>query len=446
MEKYFQMSDKTRTLEQQYAGLLTKRSEIEIQLVEEDYNKLLVSYEELVTATRNDEDRHREQIDGLNALVDELNRNKAENEEMQVKLLEEKKHLADTIRELEEKKSRGLEEDKQSIKKLKKEVKELNEMLGKRGHSEISEVHAVLKSVKDNLENMLDKLQESHVLHKMELEKINEEVNMLKSRNVESVDEAKNMKKDFGDIVRRGVISLKDDVIREIREEVEKLREIPEEKKCVSGPERELELLKEANLRLREENAVLSQNRKLMKEKDEIISALRENMKQKSELIDMQRTLIKGAGNENVVRGDDICNVFDEEIKAEESGNELLLLENECNNKGLEQNWKDVPVKPRLTKRKITTTATKVMDRDRKPASKPAHKPLRKPNDAKKASSGINVEVPPEVPKNGGMSGKFFVPGNLLKPENSSYFADLTFSNSSPVNIRKDKPSLPKKK
>lgn len=381
MENYFQISDKTRILEQQYADVLARKLRMETELVEEDYSDLLAAYEDLVARAACDENKHRRRIDELGAVVDQLGREKTEGSDALVQMKREMEQLSRT-REDEEKQSQKVLESLRSVRMDEDGTK-------------ISEICAVVRSVEKSLNSILNRPQEECDRHKSDLEKVRAEIAALREAREPGIEES---------------------LVNTLRKEIEWLGSLVESN---MGRD-ELKQLREANARLLQENAVLGDAERRMKEKDEIIDALKERMKQKSDVIEAQKRQLE-MREKHVVSKENVLNVFDDVLKAEESGNDLV----ECDEK-IKDFWADVPIKPKSAKPVVPKKAAK-NPRVRKPVNR-ANPKLVKP-----------AKETPAEPK------RLFVPGHLLKPENSSYFADLTFNNSSPI-IKKTQFNPPKKK
>lgn len=414
MEEYFQISDKTRTLEHQYTDLLTRKLRLETLLVEEDYNDLLVTYSELVSKTRDSKDSYKKQINDLKTMIDKLNQDNAGKEDEIRRLVEENKNLMSTVQKLDRK---NKEEDRQEEKKSKGGKKGVggfkeDEVWEIEGFKKMDEIHRIAKSVEDELQSNLRKLQEECIRYRGDTERMASEIEKLKLKNADSI---------------------------------EKIKEIKESK---ADMEDKLKRLEEENARLMKEKIYSDELRRSINEKDEIISALKENMKQKSEVIEMQRRMIGGELRESrVILNDDVCDVFDEEILKAEEGDDELELGDECNTMG--QFWNDAPIKPKAIRKKSGGPAS-TRRKTNVPKVEKARRILPKATTSiEKSKPDINTKVPDkildnkETSKASEASRKLLAPGHLLKPENSSYFADLTFNNSSPV-IKKDQ--LPKKK
>ncbi|UYI26968.1 hypothetical protein J0A71_04g08130 [Encephalitozoon cuniculi] len=413
MEEYFQISDKTRTLEHQYTDLLTRKLRLETLMVEEDYNSLVASHEELVTRTRASEDSYIRQIDDLKAMIDQLSCDGSKKEDEIRRLVEENEALTSTVQRLERKdKEKSAEEANRNRNKSLEGPGE-DGVWEAAGLRKMDEMHRIIRSVEDELRGNLSRLQEDCIRYKGDAERMRLEIEKLELKNAANV---------------------------------EKIREIKEDR---AGLEDEVKRLGLENARLARENICSEELRRSISEKDEIISALKENMRQKSEMIEIQRKMIEDASRENgIVLNDDVCNVFDEDVlKAEESGDELDLGDGYG---GKEQLWDGMAVKPRPVQKRASSASTRKKtgvpkrERSRKAPSKAA---IDKSNnrtgiDDKMVSRPMENR---EVPTTAEASKRPFIPGSLLKPENSSYFADLTFNNSSPM-IQKSHLNLPKKK
>ncbi|AFN83456.1 hypothetical protein EROM_080340 [Encephalitozoon romaleae SJ-2008] len=415
MEEYFQISDKTRTLEHQYTDLLTRKLRLETLLVEEDYNNLLVMHSELVSKARDSEDSYKKHINDLKTMIDKLNQDNAKKEDDIRRLTEENKNLMSTVQELEKKSKEESRQGERKIKGGKKGAGDLeeDEIWEVEGLKKMDEIHRIAKSLEGELQSNLSKLQEECIRYRGDTERMASEIEKLKLRNADNI---------------------------------EKINEIKENKADI---EEKLKRLEEENARLAKEKICSDELRRSINEKDEIISALKENMKQKSELIEIQRRMIGGGPQESrVILNDDVCNVFDEEILKAEEGNDELELGDECN--AMEEFWNDVPIKSKATMRKKPEGVASARRKTNAPKAEKIRRILPKAvTSIEKTKSDINTKVfdrvldNKEISKTSETSRKLLTPGHLLKPENSSYFADLTFNNSSPV-IKKDQ--LPKKR
>ncbi|KAG5860463.1 hypothetical protein KMI_01g00980 [Encephalitozoon hellem] len=413
MEEYFQISDKTRTLEHQYTDLLTRKLRMETVLVEEDYNDLLATYLELVSKARDSEDDYKRQISDLKTMVDKLSQDNAGREDDIRKLMEENKNLVGVVQNLERRnKEEGEQEEKSKGGKKGAGCLKEEGLWEMEGFKKMDEIHRIAKSVEDELRSNLNRLQEECIRYRGDTEKMASEIEKLKLKNIESIEKIKEIKESRADL------------------------------------ENKLKRLEEENTRLLKESVCFDELRRSISEKDEIISALRENMKQKSEVIEMQRKMIaEGPRESKIILNDDFCNIFDEGIlKAEEGGDELELGD-EYNTKG--QPWSDAFAKPTAEKMKAKGPVS-----IRRKASAPKVEKVRKiPSKVVKSMEKTRPDMDTrmeggildgkETPKTPEASKKLLTPGYLLRPENSSYFADLTFNNSSPI-IKKDQ--LPKKK
>lgn len=415
MEEYFQISDRTRTLEHQYTDLLARKLRLETLLVEEDYNGLVASYEALASTPR--DDGLGEQIEELRAEVERLVDDKAGLESRLKGLEEEKKGLEGVVESL----SRRIEESEQSAptgRSKRKGVRatEKDSLAEDEEARRMEEMYVTVKSVERELRSGLGRLQEECMRYKGDVERMSVEMAELRARNAESA------------------------------------RAIEEMDRSKAELEEEMKGIVKENSRLAKENVCLDELRRSLGEKDEIISALKENMRQKSEMIEMQKRLGENASRKaKVVMSEDVCNVFDDEmLKAEDSGNGLDL--DEYGGARTEERlWDDIPIKPRSVGRKTTGTAGV---RRKTGVDKGEKVPKRGP---KTVAAGTNRNKENIGNEAGGKSSagsttsrvaeppRIFALGGLLKPENSSYFADLTFNNSSPV-IKKDQLDLPKKK
>ncbi|ADM11970.2 uncharacterized protein Eint_080340 [Encephalitozoon intestinalis ATCC 50506] len=409
MEEYFRISDRTRTLEHQYTDLLTRRLRFETLLVEEDYSNLLAAHEEFISKAKTSEDNYKEQIDGLKAMVDQLNHDMAEREDNIRRLMEENINLVSMVQRLEEK-----SKEDQGVRKGLNELVE-DRLWEAQDFKKMDEMHRIVKSVEDELRSNLSKLQEDCIRYRGDTERMSSEIEKLKLKNAEHI---------------------------------EKMKEIKESRSVLEDKMKKLE---EENNRLMRENIHSDELRRFISEKDEIISALKENMRQKSEVIEMQKKMIASSPKESrVVLSNDVYNVFEEDLKAEESDGELELGDGYGTK---EQLWNDISSQP-----KPVGKSAKSLGSGRKKTAAPKREKTRKVppkltatidrsnarENADNKISGKLLDIQ-EAPKASEPSKKLFTPGFLLKPENSSYFADLTFNNSSPI-IKKDQPNLPKKR
>ncbi|KAH9410980.1 hypothetical protein HK407_09g13940 [Ordospora pajunii] len=448
MDQYFQISDRTRTLEHQYMGVLARKLKMEVLLVEEDYQELERRYAELEGAMSYMKEEHMEEVGRQN---EEIGRLCHERDLMRVKAEE----MDERNRCLMEKLKEALERKRADELRLMGEINKMNEVVRETetrikedesnenvnnamwtsGMKRMDEIYEVVKAAESKLCEMLSNMQTECDKHKSSIEKMNAEMNEMRAKHAAGMKE--------------------NEIIKESKMQAEEeLKRVRHENEVLNGK----------NLKLMEDSDALCRVTRSLEEKDEIICALKENMKQKSEVIEMQKRMIESGAQKSVVSRDVICNVFDDIIEAEESGNDLMLDEGcaDIDELGIDRQIsgvgvyglnanvtsakKDVGVITRKqpAKKSGSLGAAK---RSRMCKSKDALKAqpkvvLQKNNNVKetKANDGASMPTIKKSPVK-----RLLASGGLVMPENSSYFADLTFNNSSPV-IKKDMSRLPKKK
>lgn len=453
MEEYFRISNETRTLEQQYTDILVSKLRLETELVEEDYCIVAMNHREEIRRMEDDESRRREEVESLREVVEQLSRDKIEKEESVVQLIQEKEDLTDKLEKLQDRMGRENGEGRENVKKLKKEIKDLGEVLKKKEQEcvKMEELNSVLRSAEGNLQEIVRRLQEDGGRWQEGLDRIGVEIGALKSSE-ESIRQIKEMASELVQLGREDrSAQCVNEIVEVMRKEVDQVRGDILRMISSCGISEEVKELRESNRRLREENAALAQNQRLMVEKDQVINVLKEGMKQKDEVIGIQRKAMEGMKTEARREG-----VLErEDVPRGESDNGLVSLENEYNigKKNVERLWDDVPIRPKPSQQKIETNTSRkrtVAAKEKRPGVRGGPKAsgqATKKNVAKRSEPAKSAECK-EVPTNEAPATqpkKLVAPVSLLKPENSSYFADLTFNNSSPI-IKKSRFNPPKKK
>jgi hypothetical protein len=378
MDEYFQISDKTRTLEHQYATLLSEKQRLETLLVEEDFFELYSRCEELErNMSEIDVNKYEREIRELRAQINILNERSTMSDNLAEKLTREKEELAVQLqREASKKDVAG---DKKAIKELSKEIKDLGRVLT--GGAE-GDVYALLQGIKRELE----------ALGAMSLSaenKAENELMMYKTRETESACK-----------------------VKELTREVDRLKK---------------------------------ENGKLVLRESEAIGAMRNELK---ELMEKQAVLLdaKPKGVEGAV--------VKREMVLDASGVEELL-DPEID---VGRPWdftapgpmkkRPAAAEPRRMQRKsLMPTGTeslkpsvgprKALKKSIKSAEPPPPGPAEEPENIKNTKDSEAVPKPATV-------NKSYVPASLLRPENSSFFADLSFNNSSPI-VKNPKLNPPKK-
>ncbi|TBU18197.1 hypothetical protein CWI42_090380 [Ordospora colligata] len=445
MDQYFRISDRTRTLEHQYMGILARKLKMEVLLVEEDYEELGRRYAELEEASSCMEEKYMEDM-------------RKQNEEMG-QLYHERDMMRMRIEEIDERNRCLMEELKDALEKkraeelrMMAEISKMNEVMRTvetkindeesnenvsnevwtSGMKRMDEIYEVVKAAEGKFCEILSKMQSECEMYKSSIEKMNTEMSEMRVRQSAGMKENEAMKESK----------------MLIEEELKRV-------KC------ENEELNDKNMKLKEDSDALCRARRSLEEKDEIICALKENMKQKSEVIEMQKKIIEGGLQKSVVSRDVVYNVFDDVIEAEESGNDLMLDEGCASinepykevqaeegvygmnahvsnvNKGLKVLGNKQPAK-----RSVNLGVTKRVGMYKSKDMPKAQPKVVLHNNTKesKANDATGIHGIKKSPVK-----RLLASGGLIMPENSSYFADLTFNNSSPV-IKKDMSRFPKKK
>jgi chromosome segregation ATPase len=342
MDEYFQISDKTRTLEHQYATLLNEKQRLETALVEEDFLELHSKYEGLARCVSEiDVNKYEQEIEELKTQVDSLGKRKVESDHHIVRLNREKEDLAEQLR-----RESSSAEDKELLRGLGKEVKHLSSLLG---GSMSGDVHVVLQDIKREIEALGAKAAEEQMKKDAEMGNILKELGTYRRSDKE--------------YLRR---------IEELTREVDELRR--------------------ENRRLTEKQALLPGA---------------EDLKSRKE---------KGVETRKEVTSD----AFTVEDK--------ML----CPETYVEEPWNITLPKPKPVRKKVVS---------QKRAQASSQVKGAKPADAQPAKAVLEPENINNVITD---IKKAYVPASLLKPENSSFFADLSFNHSSPV-VKNPRINPPKK-
>jgi chromosome segregation ATPase len=435
-EVYNQVFSATRALEYEYNSLFLQKQRLELNLFKREYGKL-----------RKENDELRETLEGRN---EDLFGMQQELEGLKIQIqssLDGGKELEGEykydIEQLKKENAKNIEELKSTYEEKMAALKGSISAKVENGSNEV--LHSALKEVQEKNKELL---KESQALRG---EKIRLE-NLLKATTSERDASLKSCK----DLESSNIkLRMENAALKGIEEKCELLNANNSKvNEIIAGLDKRDAKIDKLHLevcKLRDEGVRLREPEKVMKEKDGMISILKDHLKQKEDIILLQKRLISlQEDGENIANNPAGVSSETHGATSMQEDNPISLAKEPL--PAVKDTKKD-PMK-RPTKRK-TVTVKKVMSKRKRDSTPPntlstndTPVPEGRKLDSFSAKKEKDGGKPKECvpPREEGNSNTARDPKRkVLLPENTSFFANLTFTDSSPA-VKKDVFRDPKKR